>query len=341
MAFEKKLQKVLPLAFTADGTEFGVITVSDTAGFRVKQIVAISSDTPQSEKALQVKDVISDTQLIVGLNDNKLGPQAYTDVSTYTVVLNSKISAAVQDKPGIPPDPHYFAVYEGDPVVADRVVNVDKYGRMLDTVIGPDGKVRLATDATVTIETLQVRLDALTPPTQPAPDNVLIAGSEDGTKGGLKHAARVDSDLDLRVGVSDGNNKLKVNPDGTINVNVVPSTNPDNIVKNTFGTASAVVGGVTTNIVTYTVPIGKTAILQRSVASGENIGTFTLSVNSNVESVLRTYYAGPFNVTFEFITGQENGLLLNSGDVVTVTILHNRPFTGNFDGRIQVFEITP
>ena len=42
------------------------------------------------------------------------------------------------------------------------------------------------------------------------PDNVLFVGSEDATKTGIKHAARVDSDLDLRVGISDGVNKAEV-----------------------------------------------------------------------------------------------------------------------------------
>jgi len=38
----------------------------------------------------------------------------------------------------------------------------------------------------VTIEDISVALDAITPSNKPDPDNVLIAGSEDGTKGGIK-----------------------------------------------------------------------------------------------------------------------------------------------------------
>lgn len=139
----------------------------------------------------------------------------------------------------------------------------------------------------------------------------------------------------------EGNNGniLEPNPDGSINVNILPSTSTTNTVKNTFGAASAVASGLTTTIVQYTVPINKTALLQRSVASGENIGTYTLSVNGLTQSVLRTYFAGSFNVTFDFVTGQDNGLVLQAGDIVKVEILHNRPYIADFDGRIQVFEI--
>ena len=61
-------------------------------------------------------------------------------------------------------------------------------------------------------------LDALTPPDQANPDNVLIAGSEDGTKSGNKHAVRVDAELDLRVGISDGANKAVVDAGGDLHV---------------------------------------------------------------------------------------------------------------------------
>lgn len=137
----------------------------------------------------------------------------------------------------------------------------------------------------------------------------------------------------------DDGDELAINPDGSINVNILPSTSNTNLVVNTFGTASAVISGSTTSIVTYTVPSNKKSILQRIVASGENIGTYTVQVNGTNVSVLRTYFFGPFNVTFDFITGQDNGLVLQPGDIVTVSILHTRPFTANFDGRIQVFEI--
>jgi hypothetical protein len=134
-------------------------------------------------------------------------------------------------------------------------------------------------------------------------------------------------------------NIIEPNPDGSINVNIIPSTSATNVVKNTFGAISGIMVGVTTSIVTYTVPINKTALLQRSTASGENISTYTLSINGLTQSIQRTYYAGGFNVNFDFTTGQENGILLHAGDIVRIEVLNNGNVLANFDARIQVFEI--
>ena len=141
--------------------------------------------------------------------------------------------------------------------------------------------------------------------------------------------------------IGSNGNILEPNPDGSINVNVLPTINPANTVKNVFGTAAAVVSGSTTTIVQYTVPMNKVAILERCVASGENIGTYTVLINNTTQAVKRTYYAGGFNVDFDFTTGGENGFVLQPGDNVKVTILHNRPDPANFDARIQVFEFNP
>lgn len=50
------------------------------------------------------------------------------------------------------------------------------------------------------------------------PSSILITGSETGAKSGIKHAARVDSDLDLRVGISSGANKAGVNASNELSV---------------------------------------------------------------------------------------------------------------------------
>lgn len=52
----------------------------------------------------------------------------------------------------------------------------------------------------------------------PNPDSNLSVGSEDGTTLGTRHVVRVDSELDLRVGISDGANKAIVNGSGELSV---------------------------------------------------------------------------------------------------------------------------
>lgn len=291
MAIERKWLAIPAQPLTANGTSYGGINVASTRGYRTKMIVGIFSDTVQPI-AYQVKEVVSETEMIIGLKGPEVGRQAGTDLTRWTTLDNAQIRAAEQEKTNIPEKDHYSAIYEADPVVADRVIQVDEEGNFY----GPGNPMPIAFDGTVQV------------------GNVTIQ--------------------------DDDGDELNINSDGSINVNILPSTSGDNTVRNTFGVASAVPGGATTTIVTYTCPTGVRALLQRSVCSGTNKGDYTLAVNGVTQSILRTYYSGEFNVTFDFTTGQENGLVLEAGDVVTVKILHNRPFLGDFDGRIQVFEVT-
>lgn len=217
MALERNWQAVPPRLFTSNGTAQSVVTISDTSGFYTKSVVSIKSDS-QPPSNFQVLRVLSATQMLIGSLTAQIGKaNPAIDLSIYTVADNATIEAGEQKKNNIPSDDHYSAVYEADPVVADRVINVDKHGKFYDE------NNRLPVDASVTVVVppLTVDLDALTPPDQADPDNILIAGSEDGTKSGNKHAVRVDSELDLRVGISDGANKATVDADGKLSVSDV------------------------------------------------------------------------------------------------------------------------
>ena len=129
MSFERKLAAVPPQAFTANGTTLGVVTIADTQGFYIKQSVTIKSDTLQ-EASFQVKNVLSDTQLILGPTNNSLNasPKNTSNLSAYLVSDNAVIFAVEQDNFPIKPDDHYLATYLPAPVSADRVVNVDPHG---------------------------------------------------------------------------------------------------------------------------------------------------------------------------------------------------------------------
>lgn len=137
----------------------------------------------------------------------------------------------------------------------------------------------------------------------------------------------------------DDGDELEINPDGSINVNIINSTG-SNVVKNTYAEASAAVAGVETTIATYVVPLILTgALLQRVSVSGENVGRYRVFVNGTVIDTRRTYYGGAFNEYFEFSTSSADGHGLYPGDTVVVKILHDRPFVGNFQSRIQALEI--
>lgn len=291
MAQERKWLAVTATPLTANGSTIGIVTVQDTAGFRTKQQAFLASST-QTAKAFQVQEVLSPTQLVLGPIGPKVGRENFSDISAFLVVDGAALAAPEQSKNNIPDKDHYSAIYESDPVVADRVIFVDQYGRFY----GEGNPLPIAFDGTISVGNVEIHF---------------------------------------------GDNILKVNADGSINVNIVPSTDTtDRIVLNQYGEANAVASGATTQIMSYTVPPGKVSLVQKIECSGENIAKFQLLVNGTVIGTLRTYFGGELNCTFDFITGQDNGYVVNAGDVVSVTVLHNRPFLSDYEARIQVYQVT-
>jgi hypothetical protein len=195
--FEKRLAAVPPQLLISNGTTDGVVNVASTDYFVVKQKVYLTATSLPNLDGLEVKKILSSVQLIVGPENGNI--DAVTDISAYTTPLGAAIQANIQKRPSIPFEEYMRAMYQEEPTVAMRTFIVGKTGEQVDTLIGTDGRRRLAVDADVTVSGISVDLDALTPNTKPDPDNVLVAGSEDGTKNGIKHALKVDSSLKLHV----------------------------------------------------------------------------------------------------------------------------------------------
>lgn len=177
MAIERKFDKIEPITFTSDGTSGGVVTVSDTKGFRVKAYVVLSANTLPTLQ-LEVKRVLSKTQLRVG---PKGSIDLKSDISAYTVSLNSTISQPEQDRPGVPTEQHERAVFAEEPILAKRNILVDEYGNYYNQ------ENPFPVDATFNIDevTVDVKLEAMT---GNQPDNVLLVGTENGLKTGNKYA---------------------------------------------------------------------------------------------------------------------------------------------------------
>ena len=127
MAIERYWEAVAPVAFIADGGADGTITLSSTAGFKVKQSVVVSAISLPN-KDLEVKKVLSATKLIVGpvVTTGKL--IAREDLSLYTVASSATIRAAEQKKALLPPNDIIQAVYEQEPAVAIRTLPVNQLG---------------------------------------------------------------------------------------------------------------------------------------------------------------------------------------------------------------------
>lgn len=153
-----------------------------------------------------------------------------------------------------------------------------------------------------------------------------------------------DSFLDLPVqGFSDqytdttitGQKALRIK--GEINVVTVPDNTI--VIVNTYNDISALVASALASVTTYTAPIGKSSFLQRISAGGSNVATYEVQLNGIVIDKRRTYFGSPLTTDFTFGGFSESGLTLAQGDVVRVLVIHERPFVGDFESRIQVLEI--
>lgn len=110
-----------------------------------------------------------------------------------------------------------------------------------------------------------------------------------------------------------------------------------NVVIN-YNEITSVASMVYSTIVTYIVPLSKTAVLQKVFVSGENVAKFDIYINGNIINTRRTNYT-MLNEIFDFLSNNNSGYVISAGDQIIVKVLHDRPNVGNFEGTIQVIEI--
>jgi hypothetical protein len=143
-------------------------------------------------------------------------------------------------------------------------------------------------------------------------------------------------DGDIQIGdvsIVEGGNTMDVNSDGSINVNVVNS-----IVSSAPGLTiltneiTSVPAGFETTIITVTAPSDGYRI-QKIEVSGDTIALFKVYVNASPILYKRTWW-GEFNETFNF-ENFSSGLLLTSGQVLTVTCYQTSPFLGTFEATVM------
>lgn len=125
--------------------------------------------------------------------------------------------------------------------------------------------------------------------------------------------------------VSDGTNDLNINPDGSLNVQFAQPTTTSQ-----YNEVSSVANSVLTTIISYTAT-GTQQLTQIDV-SGTNIATYSLTINSTVKDKRRTYFGSGLNAVFDYASG----LTLTTGDIVTVNVIHERPSPGDFNARLQI-----
>lgn len=107
---------------------------------------------------------------------------------------------------------------------------------------------------------------------------------------------------------------------------------------NTYNEVTSVTSSVLTTITTYTAPVGKTTYLLKSAFAGTNIAAYDIRINNIVKDKKYTHF-GLLTNKFIFNAYGTKGLLLTVGDVVIIKVIHNRPFVGDFNARIETIEI--
>ena len=131
----------------------------------------------------------------------------------------------------------------------------------------------------------------------------------------------------------------KVNQDGSFNVNISATSVEDtDVARNIFGSINGVPSNVETQIVQYTVPEGKRAVIIRAEYSGEQIGLYKVYVDNIQQAARRTHHGIGLTGQFEITDSISSGLVIPAGSIVKVTVVHSRPGLGQFDSRIQVVE---
>ena len=144
MAIEKTWLAVPAMPLLQNGDSTGLIKVSSTLSFKVKQKIILKSSSQQPVE-LEIKRINDDIYLEVG-NTGKSIKQR-TDISQFLVSDSAVLLAIEQPRPAIAPDEYERASYEEEPTVAKRVVLVDALGNKIGSVKDIDGKTRFLVDA--------------------------------------------------------------------------------------------------------------------------------------------------------------------------------------------------
>jgi hypothetical protein len=286
-----------------------IITVSSAAGLHSKQKITLRLGSAVLED-LEIKRVLNDTQIQVGTIGSEMG-----NILNPVAFNGGTLEMQEQERNKIGNEYTFRAVYEEEPAVALRNVLVDRWGRFFSTdnpmpVQLSDGAINIGT-VNAEIETQLSHLD------------------NDPDVGDVHDSVRV----------GDGEDQLQIFPDGSIGVNILESDSNKRAL-NIYGEVTNVVAGVETTICTFTAGPGKKYRLQRAQFTGENIALYNVYINNVAIATSRTHHGSGLSDSIEFIGGSVEGIEVLTDDVVELRTTHIRPSTANFEGRLQIYELT-
>lgn len=301
---EKRFIAVPPQLFTADGNVNGQVEVADTSLFKVKQQVVVTA-AGQINLELEIKRIDSPTTMYVGPKTGNIDSRI--DLTGYTVTATAFIFANEQKRPSIPSEEFNRAVYEEEPVVAVRTILVDKLGDKYS--INNPLPVQLS-DGAINIGSVNAELE------------VQLSHKDNDPNAG---------DIHDSVRVGDGTNELHVNTDGSLNVNIVesPTASPPLAIR--YNEITAVPTGSETTLISIGGLMNEIRVYAIDV-SGTNKATYKLKLNGSTIAIKRTSFTG-YNEKFTF-EPFSNGLKVDIGDQLIITVQHDRPNLGNFEATL-------
>lgn len=136
--------------------------------------------------------------------------------------------------------------------------------------------------------------------------------------------------------LSNGRNSVAVNSDGSINVVGIISDSVEIQSTSVFAEALSVPSATPTTVVQYIIPVGKSGNLWLVDFGGQNIGTFSLTLNGTVIAKRRTWFNGSgLSDQMDFRGNSTSGKTVIAGDELKLIVFHNRPYVGDFEGRFQ------
>lgn len=189
---------------------------------------------------------------------------------------------------------------------------------------------RLRVDATVTATIGSIVLDAAT-------SDIAIEDRISGYQLKINSDGSIDvnciiSAANDSIRISDGTDTLAINTDGSINANITGSVSISSgdvnvietgTVATVYNEVLSIASATLTTIVSYTAV--QPSRLKVVEVSGTNIAEFTVYVNGSPIHKKRTYY-GYLDSSFQF----SKGYALVASDVVQVKVLHYQSTVGDF-----------
>jgi hypothetical protein len=96
----------------------------------------------------------------------------------------------------------------------------------------------------------------------------------------------------------------------------------------TYGEVLALAAASTSNIVSYTVPVGKVFYIESFTGSGENLADYEMTLDGVTIDKTRTYYT---DLAFTLPQGYKK---CTAGQVIVLKVTNFQPTSSNFEGKI-------